>query len=206
MKSCRRFLIVFVFALALPYALFAQPEAVDLGLGVKWASCNLGADSPEACGDYFAWGEVATKQDFSWNTYAWGNGAMTKYNERFIIGRQVDEDDDAARASLGDGWRVPTFAEATELQNECDWVWTSRNGVGGYKIVSRKNGNSIFLPAAGYMEGGKVSYPGSDGRYWTATRHPYHPHCAMDIFFTEKFHYLYFYRRYRGFSIRPVKE
>lgn len=186
--------------------LWAQPEAVDLGLAVKWATCNLGADTPEASGEYYAWGEIAPKDDYSRESYLLFADAVTKYRERFILNRQLDAEDDVVQQRLGGGWRMPTFAETNALVQECDWAWTEQNGVPGYKITSRKNGNSIFLPAAGYKEGGELLFAGSAGRYWTATRHPYHWQCAMDLFFSSDFHYAYFYGRYRGYPIRPICE
>ena len=186
------------------YWLHAQPEAVDLGLSVKWATCNLGAETPEGCGDYYAWGETAPKADYTPDSYLWNQGQPTRYTERFILNRQLDAEDDVVQKRLGGGWRIPTFAEMNELVQQCDWKLTERNGVAGYEVTSRTTGASIFLPAAGYMEGNELCYKGTAGRYWTATRHPYHPHCAMDLFFSEEFHYAYFYRRYRGFPIRPV--
>ena len=182
----------------------AQPVAVDMGLGVKWARCNLGADTPEGFGDYYAWGETAVKGDYSADTYLLTADSVTKYKERFILNRQLDAEDDAVQTRLGQGWRMPTFAEMNELVQQCDWEWTVQNGVAGYKVSRRTTGGSIFLPAAGYMEGGQLHYPGSAGRYWTATRHPYHWQCAMDLFFSDSFHYAYFYDRFRGFPIRPV--
>ena len=196
-------------ALFVAAAAQAQPAAVDMGLSVKWASCNLGATAPHESGDYFAWGETQQKQTYDRNTYAFnGDGpyGFVKYNERFILNRQLDAEDDVVQARLGGGWRTPTFTEANELVHECDWTWTESDGVQGYRIESRKNGNSIFLPAAGYMEGDELNYHGTDGRYWTATRHPYHPQCAMNIFFSEAFYYAYFYDRFRGYPVRPVCE
>ena len=186
----------------------AQPEAVDMGLGVKWASCNLGATAPEEYGNYYSWAEVAPKGDYLWDTYAYkgeGPWGMTKYNKGFQLNYQAEAEDDAAAATLGDGWRMPTSAEMTELVNNTDWKWGELNGVKGYTVTSQKNGNSIFLPAAGYMDGKELRYAGSAGRYWSQTRHPYHPQCGMNIFFSTEYHYVYFYERYRGYTIRPVK-
>lgn len=189
-------------------ALQAQPEAVDLGLSVKWASCNLGADAPEGYGDYFAWGETSAKQEFGWSNYAFcGEGpyGMTKYNAGFKLNYLAEAEDDAVAVRLGGGWRMPTFVEANELVHECDWAWTECNGVPGYKVTSSSTGNSIFLPAAGYREGTELCFTGTAGRYWTATRHPYHPKCAMNLFFSPEYYYAYFYERFRGYPVRPVK-
>lgn len=201
-----------VYAIALLLALttgvmYAQPEAVDMGLTVKWASCNLGATAPEQAGDYFAWGETAAKAEFDWSNYAFsGEGpyGMTKYNKGFLLNYQAEAEDDAAAVNLGDGWRMPTSIEMTELVNNTTWTWGELNGVAGYTVTSNINGNSIFLPAAGYYEGNQLRYAGTAGRYWGQTRHPYHPQCAMELFFSPEYHYVYFYRRFRGYPIRPV--
>lgn len=183
----------------------AQPSAVDMGLSVKWATCNLGAETPRGSGDFYAWGETAVKADYSGDTYYW-SANPTKYTERFILNRQLDAGDDAVQALLGGSWRMPTFAEMNELVQQCDWQWTTLDGVNGYRVTSRTTGGSIFLPAAGYKEGKEVLFAGSAGRYWTATRHPYHANCAMELFFSSDYHYAYFYRRLRGYPIRPVCE
>lgn len=188
--------------------LTAQPDAVDMGLGVQWASCNLGATSPEGYGDYFAWAETVTKDRYGWDNYSFcGDGpyGMTKYNAGFMLNYLAEAVDDAAAVRLGDGWRMPTFVEANELINNTKWEWGELNGVSGYTVTSNINGNSIFIPAAGYMEDGELLHAGTAGRYWTLTRHPYHPKCAMELFFSPEFHYAYFYRRFRGYPIRPVK-
>ena len=186
---------------------YAQPAVVDMGLSVKWASCNLGAEAPEGFGDYYAWAETSVKENYQAETYVFcGEGpyGFTKYNAGFKLNLLAEPEDDAVQAKLGAGWRMPTFVEMNELVQQCDWELTALNGVSGYKVTSRTTGASIFLPAAGYMEGGELCYPGTAGRYWTATRHAYHPNCAMNLFFSEEFHYAYFSRRYRGFTIRPV--
>lgn len=203
MKGSAKLLLFLLLALAPAAVSVAQPSAVDMGLSVKWATCNLGADVPQGSGDFYAWGETAVKADYSGDTYFW-SASPTKYTERFILNRQLDADDDAARARLGGGWRMPTFTEMNELVQQCDWEWTALDGINGYRVTSRTTGGSIFLPAAGYKEGQEVLFAGSAGRYWTATRHPYHANCAMELFFSSDFHYAYFYRRLRGYPIRPV--
>ena len=141
--------------------------AVDLGLSVKWASCNLGAKAPEESGDFFAWGETEPKNKFSWSTYKWGDWPCSKYNKKDK--KQVlDSEDDAAHVILGGKWRMPTTQEQEELRDECLWQWTSLNGVTGYKITSKKNGKSIFLPAAGYRIHDYYKLSGEAGRYWSA--------------------------------------
>lgn len=203
MKGSAKLFLSLLLSLASAAVSFAQPAAVDMGLSVKWASCNLGAKTPQGSGDFYAWGETAVKAEYTGDSYYW-SANPTKYNERFILNRQLDAEDDAAQARLGGGWRMPTSAEMTELVQQCDWEWTTISGVNGYKVTSRATDGSIFLPAAGYKEGSDVLFAGSAGRYWTATRHPYHAGCAMELFFSEEFHYAYFYHRLRGYPIRPV--
>ena len=128
-----------------------EPEYVDLGLSVKWATFNVGATSPEDYGDYFAWGETETKDKYSWATYKWCDGTstnMTKYNTE--DGKTVlDLDDDAAYVNWGDKWRMPTKEECQELLDKCTWKEETRNGINGH-IVTGPNGNSIFIPTTGY--------------------------------------------------------
>jgi hypothetical protein len=143
-----------------PEAEVADERAVDLGLSVKWASCNVGATSPEAYGDYLAWGEISPK-----NSY-------TKDNS-LTYGKIIDDISgnpqyDAATANWGGSWRMPTKAELEALLNDCTWTWTSLNGVNGMEVTG-PNGNSIFLPAAGYRDGSSYHNVGSGGDYWSST-------------------------------------
>ena len=144
------------------------PEAVDLGLSVKWATFNVGATSPEDYGDYFAWGETEPKETYSWATYKWGTSSnLTKYNT--TDGKTtLDPEDDAAKVLWGGYWRMPSKEEVDELTQQCTWIWTTHNNVNGYKVTG-PNGNSIFLPAAGYKGAGPTYPAGEDGLYWTST-------------------------------------
>ena len=149
---------------------------VDLGLSVKWATMNVGASKSEDYGDYFAWGEIAPKEEYNWSTYKWCNGSsssLTKYNYNSSLGfvdnkTQLELSDDAARANWGGKWRMPTDAELTELREQCTWTWTTENGINGYKVTSRINGKSIFLPAAGNRTGPSLGSVG-DGYYWSSS-------------------------------------
>jgi len=152
-------------------------EYVDLGLSVKWATCNVGATKPEEYGDYFAWGETQPKDYYYWSTYKWCNGShdtQTKYCTKSGYGTvdnktTLEAADDAARANWGGSWRMPTHYELSELLNQCTWTWTTQNGVYGYKVTSKKSGytnKSIFLPAAGHREGSSLDYAGRCGNYW----------------------------------------
>ena len=160
------------------YAIWSNGvDGVDLGLSVLWAPINVGANSPEDYGDYFAWGEVEAKTTYSWTTYKWCNGSSTtitkycldSYNGIVDNKKQLDLNDDAARANWGGNWRMPTEAEMTELCKQCTWTWTTKNGVKGYKVTSKSNGNSIFLPAAGVRSASALSNAGKSGDYWSSS-------------------------------------
>jgi hypothetical protein len=143
-------------------------EYVDLGLSVLWSTCNIGASKPEGYGSYFAWGETYTKSNYTTPTYAYyiNGGGVTKYCTNSSYGMIdnktiLDATDDVARVKWGGNWRIPTSAEISELRAKCSWTWTTN----GYKVTSKINGNSIFLPAAGYKSGTSstnVCY----GYYW----------------------------------------
>jgi len=151
-------------------------EAVDLGLSVKWATMNVGANAPEEYGDYFAWGETEPKDNYHLSTYKWyrgSNNTYTKYCTDSDYGTVdnktvLDLEDDAAHANWGGTWRMPTFDEFTELRTKCTWIWTTLNGVKGRKVTG-PNGNSIFLPAAGLFIGSSGEDAGSDGDFWSSS-------------------------------------
>ena len=150
-------------------------DYVDLGLSVKWATCNVGASSPEETGCYFAWGETTPKTTYTWRTYKWCYGSyktLTKYCTESDFGTidnktVLDLLDDAA-VNMGFLWRMPTKAEQDELREKCTWKWSTLNGVEGY-YVKGPNGNAIFLPAAGYREGSDLYDAGSRGFYWSSS-------------------------------------
>ena len=186
---------------------------VDLGLSVKWAICNVGANSPEDYGDYFAWGETEPKEVYDWSTYKYCNGSydsLTKYNTSSSCGTTVDNKtqleltDDAARANWGGRWRMPTEAELTELREQCTWTWTSQNGVNGYKVTSKSNGNSIFLPAASYRSGSSFINAGKFGNYWLSSLFMDYPYSAYDMIFSSSYVDQYGSDRCCGLSVRPV--
>ncbi len=163
-----------------PFVL-TPPEAVDLGLSVMWASCNVGATAPEEYGNYYAWGETETKSEYSWSTYKWGSGetSLTKYNTNSSNGTvdnivELQMEDDVAIAKLGSNWRMPTSSEYQELINNCSYSWITYNGIQGIRFSSNKAGYTdkwIFFPAAGYL-GDVISTPvqvGDRGCYWTSS-------------------------------------
>jgi hypothetical protein len=172
-------------------------EYVDLGLSVKWATCNVGATKPEEYGDYFAWGETQPKDCNDWSTYKWCIGSyntLTKYNTSSSYGT-VDnktvlaKTDDAATVNWGGSWRMPTDTEWTELRENCTWTWTTQNSeygyrVHGYRVTSKKNGNSIFLPAklSYHSEAGFYSFSGD---YWSSSLIADSPDCAWVVSITK---------------------
>ncbi|MBR5324708.1 MAG: hypothetical protein IKV14_07840, partial [Muribaculaceae bacterium] len=191
-------------------------EWIDLGLSVKWATCNVGADTPEEYGDYFAWGETSPKTTYNWSTYKYCNGSptsMTKYCTNSEYGTvdnktTLELSDDAARVNWGGKWRMPTSAEQGELCNasNCTWTWTTQNGVNGYKVTSKKNGNSIFLPAAGFRYGSDLSDAGSEGFYWSSSLRTNDSYCACDLRFSSSYVGRNSSGRCLGQSVRAVCE
>lgn len=195
-----------------------HPHLVDLGLpsGKKWACCNVGASKPEEYGGYYAWGEVATKNEYSWSTYKWSGdnqNSIIKYcydsNYGIIDNLTVLElEDDAAYMNLGPQWRMPTKEDQDELRENCDWEWTALNGVNGMKVKSRANGSFIFLPAAGYISGTSPSY---------VTEYGYYQSSSLDLKNSDDSYYFFFNNggcywqdfsttvgRDVGFSVRAV--
>lgn len=153
----------------------AHVVAVDLGLSVKWANCNVGASAPEDIGGYYAWGETEEKDSYTWENYKWCNGTdktITKYCSRDDYGTpdgrpaRLEPDDDVAHVKWGGTWRMPTWSEFEELFG-CSWGWTTVNGVYGYRITSQTTGNSIFLPSECYYVNGKLINPIT--QYWSST-------------------------------------
>ena len=190
-------------------------EWVDLGLSIKWATCNVGATKPEEYGDYFAWGETQPKSTYDWSTYKWYNGSnytLTKYCTNSSYGTvdnktTLELSDDAARANWGGSWRMPTKAERDELRESCTWTWTTQNGVKGYKVTSKKSGytnKSIFLPSAGYRDGSSLSNAVSNGYYWLSSLDTDYPNSAGGLLFGSGLVALYYTSRYTGRSVRPV--
>ena len=169
-------------------------QYVDLGLSVKWATCNVGTTKPEGYGDYFAWGETRSKSYYNGSSYTYYDNPTT-----------LPLSADAARANWGGQWRMPTIDEFEELRNNCTWKWTTQNGVNGYKVTSNSNGNYIFLPAAGYRDLGSLYGDGDYGYYWSSS--------AYGADYSTTALYLYFYSTWKdrkndykaaGRSVRPV--
>ena len=190
-------------------------EYVDLGLpsGIKWATCNVGATKPEEFGGYYAWGETEEKSNYDWSTYKWCSGSddnMTKYCTDSDYGTVdnktiLDPEDDVAHVKWGGTWRMPTFDEQKELLNKCTWTWTTLNGVNGYKVIG-PNGNSIFLPAAGYRFGANLNDSGSLALFWSSSLSSLYSYGACCLYFNSGFHDWGYDGRYYGHSVRPVSE
>ena len=158
-------------------------ELIDLGLSVKWASTNMGASAPEETGNYYAWGELKPKEEYSWASYTFssdGGSGMSRYHGTDNI-QYLDCNDDIIHKTKDGDWRMPTIEEWNELKEKCTWVEQVRNGRKGYKITSTVNGNSIFLPIAGLMDG-KQRKDGMRPRYWSITRNDNsYPHKARAL-------------------------
>ena len=172
-------------------------EWVDLGLSVLWATCNVGASSPSDYGNYYAWGETKTK-----SSYTKGNSKTDNVVMPDISGEPKY---DAATANWGEGWRMPTDEELVELIDKCDWQWTTQGGHNGYKVTG-PNGNSIFLPAAGWRYGTSLSLAGAFGLYWSSTPDGSNSLLAYRLYFNSGSHYVYWLNRSLGPSVRPVSD
>ena len=202
------------------HAVFKQSlnghEYVDLGLpsGLKWAKCNVGTDIPENKGSFYAWGETEEKSNYSWSTYKYCNTAdntVTKYstNERYGCDDNkvvLEAADDVASVRWGGAWRMPTSEEQDELCRVCTWEWTTLNDVPGYKVTG-PNGNSIFLPVTGYMNGTDILNKSLGGYYWSSSL--YGSSCGRAfylLFDNTKCDKGQYSRRYSGRSVRAVFE
>lgn len=191
-------------------------EYVDLGLpsGTLWATCNVGATKPEDFGDYFAWGETEPKSEYSWKNYEWCNGKfnkLTKYCNYFKYGKVDNKTilelcDDVANVKWGGDWRMPTEKEQDELKNDSytTWDWITRDGVRGYKVTSKVNGNSIFLPTAGCRRRSDLDNAGSRGYYWSSSPNTNSSGYAYGLYFGSGRVDSFSYGRYYGRSVRPV--
>ncbi len=169
---------------------------VDLGLNVKWATCNVGASSPSDCGDHFAWGETKPKSE-----YTDDNSATFCESMGSVAGNATY---DAAREGWGGTWRLPAPSEIYELVSKCEHTWIVVDGNTGYKITG-PNGNSIFLPAAGWCAGTSVFHVGELGCYWSSAPDE-DTYGAFALGMGSDSFGIACYCRYSGRSIRPVSE
>lgn len=192
-------------------------EYVDLGLpsGTLWATCNVGASCPEEYGDYFAWCETVPKEEYTYENYKWwyfdenGYRYISKYNTKSNFGpvdnkTEMEPDDDAACVYMGSSWCMPSLEQIAELVNLCTWQWTQRNGVNGH-LVTGPNGNTMFLPAAGYRDGSSPEYVGTYGIYWSRSLYAYLPDRAYCLYFDSQYWDSEDFSRYYGHVIRAVR-
>ena len=170
-----------------------------MGLSVKWATCNIGASTPEEYGDYFAFGETEPKDEYTeenYMLYGISHGEAHIGIGKIISGTEYD----AASKQWGDDWRMPTEEELYELLSHCSWQWITKNGVNGYRVIG-PNGNSIFLPAAGTFN----SEHNECGCYWTGSFSDENCHWdALNLQFDESYHYSNYAQPDEGLVIRPV--
>lgn len=196
-------------------------EYVDLGLpsGTLWATCNVGATKPEGYGNYYAWGETKPQSSntYNWSSYKYANGnqdKLTKYCSKSSYGNNgftddltaLQTSDDPAAANWGGSWRTPTKAQWDELLANTTNQWTTKNGVSGRLFTSKKNGQSLFLPAAGGRWHSSLYSAGSHGDYWSCSLHTSNPKDAWTLNLFSGDCYMYSYDRYRGFTVRPVRQ
>ena len=192
---------------------WAGPEAVDLGLSVKWADINIDAYRPWERGNFYSWGELEPKELYRSSNYRFyheGTMKLTKYCNDKIYGYEeytdtlttLEPEDDVAHVKWGDGWRMPSKDEFLELMDttNCVWIYTNMNGMTGYKVESKKNGNSIFLPDA------SDSHGCGGGLYWANCIDPDCAPSAPNLYFNHELGRLYIniYNRDVGLTIRPV--
>lgn len=195
-------------------------EYVDLGLpsGTLWAACNVGANTPEEYGDYFAWGETAPKTTYNWSNYKYCNGGdgwntLTKYCYDASYGYNGFADnltillpeDDAATANWGSGWCMPTADQWDELRDNTNTSWITQNGVGGC-LFTASNGHSLFLPAAGLRRDDELDDAGDWGNYWSSSLNTVGSDYAWYFYFSSGYYNMYSNYRGYGFTVRPVRE
>ena len=194
-----------------------EHEWVDLGLpsGTLWATCNVGANSPEEAGDYFAWGETEPKESYTWETYKWfydrnGWPCCTKYCTNELDGTvdnktELDPEDDAASVNWGPSWRMPSQRQIFELCDQCIREVTTINGVQGIRFIG-PNGNMVFLPLAGYYNKDTLNTAGTQGYYWTRSLLESLSSNAHDLSLSRYFFETWdYHERYLGYTVRPVR-
>ena len=179
----------------------AVPKVIDLGLpsGTKWANVNVGANSPEEYGDYYAWGETEVKSKYNASTYHYYKNSSYVDVDYDIRGSEYD----VAHVKWGGSWMMPSSTQMNELIDNCTSEWTTVNGVYGQKFTSKINGNSIFLPAVGYCESG-VSSIGNYGYYWSCSSKAPDSSGAYSLGIKNNSTTMDHYYRYYGFAVRPV--
>ena len=193
-------------------------DYVDLGLpsGTLWATCNVGASKPEGYGNYYAWGETSTKNTYNWSTYKYANGdynKLTKYCGKSDYGNNgftdnlttLQSGDDPTIVQWGNGWRTPSSSQWRELMDNTTNKWTIKNGVKG-RLFTAKNGQTLFLPAAGYRSGSELRYAGSRGAYLSNSLGINGPTSTSELYFSSDDCVTSGGRRNLGYPVRPVRQ
>lgn len=195
-------------------------EYVDLGLSVKWATCNIGAENSWDYGDYYSWGENETKDIYWSKTYKYCSGdtdSCIDIGEKYLYGDKSEyyyhdissTQYDVAYTKWGKHWRMPTIWETRELENKCKWIWEEVNGIKGARVIG-PNGNSIFLPATGAKKGNKIEHRGQHGYYWTSINYSneYGYATYLGVSQNSREYDTQFFQNYRfqGYAIRPVSK
>lgn len=182
--------------------------AIDLGLSVKWAAMNVGATVPGGLGDYYAWGETETKEDYSWNTYVDSPNRDGKSFTKYAVDKktQLDMEDDVAHVKWGGDWRMPTKEEFDELQKKSTWYWLDLSDYGSHCgfVVVGSNGNAIFLPAAGNRYKNSLYDIDNNGSYWPSSLDSSGSSGAYYFFINPDNADWGYNSRYFGRSVRPV--
>ena len=191
---------------------------IDLGLpsGTLWATCNVGADKPTDYGLYFQWGDTQGcsidqigiergQKKFFWTDYKFNpSGDRETFTKYTNSGATLELEDDAANVNMGGDWHMPTPTQIRELINETDNTWTTQDGVNGRLFTSKKNGKSIFIPAAGYVSNGSLQYGGSEAVVWSSMLVAYVFYNGQYLGFYSYNVSLDDYYRCCGFSVRGV--
>lgn len=192
-------------------------DYVDLGLpsGTLWATCNVGAESPEEYGDYYAWGETQLKETYDWSTYQYCMGSpttLTKYCSNSYDGYNgfIDDlttllpEDDAATANWGNGWSMPTIDQWRELLEYTTHIWITFKGVNGFLFTANDGNNNLFFPASGDVLGDSINGIDRFGIYLSCSRYTDYQHSSWDFCLHSEDYYLGNFRRCYGASVRPV--
>lgn len=180
--------------------------AIDLGLpsGTRWAPCNVGATMPHERGDFFAWGEIEKKEKYTWNTYSHCEKGNHRLCHNIGFGSIMwGSKYDVAHMNWGGMWRMPTRAQFMELIDNCTYDWAEIDHVRGYIFISKINGNSIFLPAAGMIKD-TDNYDDFQGFYWSCEYDPNNSSNAISLCFSGSIvDFVHCYRK-NGLPVRPV--
>ena len=186
---------------------------LDLPSGTLWATMNVGASKPTDYGLYFQWGDtsgytasqIGKDKQFNWADYKFSiDGSSLNFSKYTTDGESLELADDAANANMGGSWHMPSPTQLKELTANTTNTWTTQDGVNGRLFTSKKNGKSIFIPAAGNVWDGSVSYSGDDGCVWSSMLSTCNVDCGQYLFFFSDNAYLLNYDRNAGFSVRGV--